>query len=105
MSWPELLFREGEPKAMSDGAPAGAHHDRPTYDRHHLPAGDWRWYRRREAIRMVQVGGPFIVHTTQGAVAIPPGWRGYLAVDAYGNPYPVGAGQFHRDYEPAGEPG
>lgn len=104
VTWPDLLFREGEPNAVSTGTPAGGRAERTVYDRDHLPASGWTWWRKRNATRMVQVGGPFIVHTVDGPVALPPGWRGYLAVDDSGYPYPVADEAHRRAYEPAGEP-
>jgi hypothetical protein len=102
--WPELLFREGEPTAMSTGAPAGGHHDVPLYEPHNLPGSGWTWWRKRTATRMVQIGGPCRVQTANGPVALPVGWRGYLAIDEAGWPYPVDDAVQRSSYEPAGEP-
>lgn len=105
VTWPDLLFREGEPQAMSTGTPAGGHHDVPVYGPRDLPTSGWTWWRRRKAIRMVQIGGPCRVVTAHGTVALPRGWRGYLVVDEPGGfPYPIGDGDQRRTYEPAGEP-
>lgn len=151
MSWPELLFREGEPSAVireaafqtnlarvladpacpfctaemvdgrcpdcghdpstrgepsavNDRAPAGAHAEHPTYDRIHLPRSGWRWWRKRRATAMVQLGGPCTIVTIDGPVTLPVGWRGYLAIDEAGHPYPVTDSVHRASYEPAGEP-
>jgi hypothetical protein len=101
--WPELLFREGEPTAMS-GAPAGGHAAHPVYDASNLPGSGWEWYRKTGATRMVQVGGPCTVVTVTGPHPLPVGWRGYLAVDSEGHPYPIADEVFRASYEPAGEP-
>lgn len=101
--WPELLFREGEPTAMSTGTPAGGHAAHPVYDGQNLPAAGWQWFRKRTATRMVQIGGPCSVQTANGRVSLPVGWRGYLAVDEAGYPYPVDNDVHRKSYEPAGE--
>lgn len=107
--WPELLFREGEPTAMTAAkptTPAGAHAEHPVYDAEHLPAGNvWRWFRKRQATHMAPIGGPATIVTCDGPVTLPVGWRGWVAIDATGHPYPVAEDVHRRSYEPAGEPG
>lgn len=103
--WPELLFREGEPSAVSTGTPAGGHTAHHVYDDESLPGSGWTWWRPRVATRMVQVGGPCTIYTTHGPIQKPVGWRGYLAIDENGNPFPIDDETHRKSYEPAGEPG
>lgn len=84
--------------------PAGATATHPVYTAANLPRSGWLWFRSRLATRMVPIGGPATVHTSDGPVTLPVGWRGYLMVDPTGNPMPIADGAHRAAYEPAGEP-
>lgn len=70
-----------------------------AYDRDHLPEGEWREYRQRCTRWMVPAGGPFIVHTKEGAYSLGDGWTGFVAVDTHGYPYPIDAEEHAVIYE------
>ncbi|MGQ0774560.1 MAG: hypothetical protein ACT4NY_09105 [Pseudonocardiales bacterium] len=60
-----------------------------TYDRDHLPDGEWADYRKTATTRMTPITGPLRIVTVSGPHDLPDGWSGYLAVDVAGHPYPV----------------
>lgn len=88
---------------MSTGTPTGGQAEHPVYDAKNMPGNGWTWFRKRHATPMVQVGGPCTIVTVTGPHKLPVGWRGYLAVDAEGHPYPIDDSVHRASYEPAGE--
>lgn len=61
------------------------------FDRDNLPQAGWVTYRKTCSTRMVPLRGPATVITKEGPYGLPPEWRGFLAVDPAGWPYPVDA--------------
>jgi hypothetical protein len=51
---------------------------------------------------MVMVDGPFVVVTQEGEYTLPEDWRGFVAVDKAGHPYPIALVEYHETYEPVG---
>jgi len=59
------------------------------YSKGNLPPGGWAGYREIGITVMTPVTGPFSVATKEGEYELPAGWRGFIALDADGDPYPV----------------
>lgn len=72
----------------------------PTYDREHLPEGEWGTYRKTALTRMIRIAGPFRVMTDEGPLVCR---DGFLAMDKRGNPYPIAADEQVLTYEPVDE--
>jgi hypothetical protein len=74
----------------------------PVYSREHLPmpVEAMDLHRKTVLTRATMVDGPFTVHTREGAYTVPSGWRGFLAVDTDGHPYPIAVDEYHATYEP-----
>lgn len=61
-------------------------------------------WRRLSLTHAKRMPVPFVVDTPHGRVVCADGW---LAIDAHGDPYPISAAEFEKNYEPAlpvGEP-
>jgi len=56
-------------------------------------------FKKKVPIRAAGIEGPFEVVTAEGLIVIPEGWRGWLAFDMHGYPYPIGIGEFELAYE------
>jgi hypothetical protein len=75
------------------------------YSKDHLPipVGDMALHRKVALTPMFgPITGPAIVTTQEGDYRLPSGWRGLLAVDKAGHPYPVALDEYHETYEPVG---
>lgn len=59
------------------------------YTREELGELKFEEYRKIAVTDMAPVEGPFIVSTKEGAIQVPKGWKGYIALDTDGDPYPV----------------
>lgn len=70
----------------------------PVYDKHTLPKGDWQEYRKIGITSMIPVSGPLVVVTLEGEYSLPAGWRGYIAVDTNGCPYPIDEAMHAKSY-------
>jgi hypothetical protein len=70
-----------------------------------LPPDDdlrWQWWTKRPIrIRMMPLDGPATITTRDAPTTVPSGWRGWLAVDPAGHPYPLHEDVHERAYEPA----
>ncbi|MGH6691717.1 MAG: hypothetical protein ACREF4_13680 [Gammaproteobacteria bacterium] len=75
-----------------------------TYDKNHLPVDitEMALHRKTALTPMVMVDGPFTVITQEGSYDLPDGWRGFVAVDKAGYPYPIALAEYHETYEPVG---
>lgn len=74
----------------------------PVYSADQLPDADlFAEYRKTATTRMAPIEGPCVVMTREGDFELPAGWRGFLAIDTGGYPYPVEAAEHARTYEPA----
>jgi hypothetical protein len=73
-------------------------------DKDHLPVaiGEMALHRKTALTPMVMVDGPFICVTQEGEYPLPDGWRGFVAVDKAGYPYPIALAEYHETYEPVG---
>lgn len=60
----------------------------------------WRAYRKVTATEMRAAEGPLEVATREGIYTLPEGWRGFIAVDPDGYPYPVELDAHRVTYEP-----
>lgn len=49
------------------------------------------------------ITGPCTIETQEGDYNLPEGWRGMLAVDKAGYPYPIELGEYHQTYESVGD--
>lgn len=85
------------------GPPAGAQAEHPVWEHGELPQFGWKWFRPARAQRMAPIGGPCTVVTAGGPIRLRKGWRGWLALDSRGYPYPIATPDHQRDYTPAGE--
>lgn len=74
------------------------------FDRDNLPVpvDEMGLHRKTALTPMVMVDGPFTVVTQEGDYTLPDGWRGFIAVDRAGFPYPIALTEYHETYEPAG---
>lgn len=71
-----------------------------VYDHDNLPkSADWKRYRKVATTKMTPISGPCVVKTKEGDYALPGGWRGYLAIDSDGDPYPIALDVHARSYE------
>lgn len=73
--------------------------DVPHYTRDTLPTGQWARYRKTGTTEMRPITGPAVVETMEGPYTLPDGWRGFVAIDTAGYPYPVDAGVHRVSYE------
>jgi hypothetical protein len=71
----------------------------PVYEPGRLPDDGWRLYRKMTLTRMRPVVGPIVIVTQEGRYELPEGWRGFVAVDTAGFPYPIEATEHARTYE------
>jgi hypothetical protein len=71
----------------------------PVYNRHHLPAGPTVMHRKKVLTPMIRCDGPFEVITQEGRYELPPGWKGYIAIDQKGYPYPIELAEQEKTYE------
>lgn len=69
------------------------------YDRDHLPDQGWARYRKVGTTRMAAVAGPLTVQTKEGEYSLPDDWRGFIALDHEGYPYPVELEIHSQSYE------
>jgi hypothetical protein len=76
----------------------------PRFDKDHLPVPveEMGLHRKTALTPMVMMDGPFVVVTQEGECELPEGWRGFVAVDKAGCPYPIGLAEYHETYEPVG---
>lgn len=51
---------------------------------------------------MVLVEGPLTIVTSEGEVELPEDWKGMLAMDSTGHPYPISLDLYHKLYQPVG---
>lgn len=72
-----------------------------TYDRDSLPTDGWASWRKVQLTQMAPLTGPCEIVTQEGPVSVPDGWRGFLAIDSGGFPYPVAAEVHAATYERA----
>lgn len=77
--------------------------DMPRYDCDDLPVDGWADYRKTTTTRMAPIEGPCVVITQEGPYTLPTGWKGQLALDSQGWPYPVAAEVFAETYEPVSD--
>lgn len=74
--------------------------DIPHYAQGTLPEGaPWRRYRKRSQTVATYVEGPFNISTREGSLTLPEGWRGYVALDTHGYPYPIELDEFRNIYQ------
>lgn len=73
----------------------------PVYTRHHLPAGPTVLHRKKVLTPMIRCDGPFVVVTQEGRYELPAGWKGHVAIDQKGYPYPVALEEHAITYEVA----
>lgn len=70
-------------------------------------AEDWVRYRKRDTTPISPLielhERAMVVDTKEGEYKLPVGWRGRIALDADGDPYPIEESVFQRTYEPAEE--
>ncbi|HEU5394694.1 MAG TPA: hypothetical protein VFV36_07805 [Candidatus Methylomirabilis sp.] len=64
----------------------------------------WRAYRKVRTTDMLWIRGPAEVATREGIYTLPESWRGYIAVDSDGYPYPVEFGEHLNAYVLAEKP-
>jgi hypothetical protein len=75
------------------------------YNKDNLPSAEraarWDEYRKIGTTRMWgPVAGPFTLETREGEYeSLPAGWKGFIALDTDGYPYPVEADEHARSYE------
>lgn len=64
--------------------------------------GPWHAYRKKAATQAVkfEATAPTDVLTKEGEYSLPTGWKGFIAIDADGDVYPVEASVFERTHEP-----
>ena len=70
--------------------------DVPLFSSRHLPAGEYRTFRKVYKPKAVRMSGPFSCLTGEGNVASCE--NGWLAIDSHGHPYPIGATEFESTY-------
>jgi hypothetical protein len=68
-----------------------------------LPISEMALHRKKTLTPMIMVDGPFSVETQEGKYELPEGWRGFVAVDNEGFPYPISLENYHSSYEPVGD--
>ena len=56
-------------------------------------------FRKITTTPMTRVSWPCVVETQEGPVTLPEGWRGWIAVDGAGYPYPITEEEHRRTYE------
>lgn len=73
-----------------------------VYDKDHLPlpVEKMSLHRKTALTPMLFHRGPFVVITQEGEYNLPDGWRGYIAVDKEGHPYPISEENYNSSYEP-----
>lgn len=74
-----------------------------AYDKDHLPqpVNEMRTFRKTVLTRMwhVELTAPTAVYTLSGRVELPAGWKGYIAVDQAGYPYPIDREEQAKTFE------
>ena len=75
-----------------------------TYSKDNLPVPVelMALHRKTALTPMVMVDGPFTVVSKEGQYDLPDGWRGFVAVDKSGHPYPIALDDYHKTYEAVG---
>lgn len=75
-----------------------------TKDHLPIPVSEMALHRKVTPTPMFgPVTGPFLVTTQEGDYKLPYGWRGMIAVDKAGYPYPVELFEYHETYQPVGD--
>lgn len=59
----------------------------------------WFMARKTASTPMLPARGPLTVVTQEGEYRLPDGWRGFIAVDSAGFPYPIEGAEWRRTYE------
>jgi hypothetical protein len=76
-----------------------------VYSAGRLPDGEWTAWERTTATRMTPLAGPCVVTTVDGSdVVLDETWRGWLAVDSEGHPYPIASSVHATSYRPVTHP-
>ncbi len=70
-----------------------------TKDNLPVPVEQMPLYRKTALTPMLDVEGPFTVVTQEGEYHLPEGWRGKLAIDKAGYPYPIEINEYYETYE------
>lgn len=86
-------------KSATDGQDLGP--AIPIFDVDTIPEDvPWAMYQKRVPTKATKIDGQFAVVTSHGGdpVFCDDGW---LAIDAEGYPYPIGAGEFRESYQPS----
>lgn len=60
------------------------------------PPEQFKTYRKKTLTKATRIDGPFAVETLEGTMTCP---DGFLAIDSYGNPYPIAKQEFENIYE------
>lgn len=76
-----------------------------TFDRNNLPVPveEMGLHKKKRLTPMVLAEGPFTVVTQEGPWYLKEGWRGLIAIDSFGYPYPITLDEYHASYEPVGD--
>lgn len=64
-----------------------------------LPLNRWRKYRKKVPVSAQPITGPLVVKTREGEYTLPADWRGWIALDSGGYPYPIVDEEFDAMYE------
>lgn len=64
-----------------------------------LPLNGWRTFRKLALTKAQPITGPCIVKTREGEYGLPADWRGWVALDSGGYPYPIAEEEFATIYE------
>jgi hypothetical protein len=68
-----------------------------------IPVSEMALHRKTALTPMFgPISGPCVVETQEGDYDLPEGWRGMLAVNENGFPYPIALASYHETYEPVG---
>lgn len=59
----------------------------------------WRWFQKKVPTRMLPAKGPARFVTKDGIVDVSSDWKGYVALDSEGYPYPLEASIHDQSYE------
>lgn len=69
-----------------------------------IPASQMALHRKTTLTPMFgPIDGPCVVETQEGDYELPSGWRGMLAVNENGFPYPIALESYHETYVPVGD--
>jgi hypothetical protein len=73
-----------------------------AYDKDHLPpVSEMRVFRKTTTTPMwfTELNAPLAIWTQDGHIKLPAGWRGYIAIDRAGHPYPIAEAEHALTFE------